>query len=187
MSEPAATGRDGGVGRVARDSAFGWLVDGLNGIGSLLIGAVMLLICADVLSRNLINQPIHGVSELVGLSIIAIVFLQLGSTLRHGRMSRAELFIDGFRLRHPRAGAFLQMLFDLAGVAVCAILFYATWPKFDQAWSNSEFIGIQGVFTAPTWPVRLIVLIGLGVTAIQYLLITARDARAVVSGGEAQP
>lgn len=175
MSDPAEPARD----RARPHSAFGWVVDGLNGAGSLLIGAVMLLICADVLSRNLANQPIHGVSELVGLSIIAIVFLQLGSTLRHDRMSRAELFIDGFRLRHPRSGALLQLLFDLAGVAVCAILFYATLPKFDQAWTNSEFIGVQGVFTAPTWPVRLIVLVGLAVTALQYLSIALRDARAV--------
>lgn len=185
MSEAVPPALDGASRRAVPNTAFGWLVDGLNGAGSLLIGAIMLLICADVLARNLVNQPIHGVSELVGLAIIAIVFLQLGSTLRHGRMSRAELFIDGFRLRHPRAGALLQLLFDLAGVAVCSILFYATWPKFDQAWSNSEFIGIQGVFTAPTWPVRLIVLIGLGVTAIQYLVIAVRDARSAVSGSEA--
>lgn len=181
MSESTAPARNDASRRVVPGSWFGWLVDGLNGIGSLLIGAVMLLICADVLARNLINRPIHGVSEMVGLSIIAIVFLQLGSTLRHDRMSRAELFIDGFRLRHARAGACLQLLFDLAGVLVCAILFYATWPKFDQAWSNSEFIGVQGVFTAPTWPVRLIVLVGLAVTAIQYLLIALRDARLAVS------
>lgn len=172
-----------GAGPGVADTLFGRLVDGLNGLGSLLIVAIMALICADVLMRDLANRPIHGVSEMVGLAIIAIVFLQLGSTLRHGRMSRAELFIDGFRERRPRAGGVLQALFDAAGLAVCAILFYATWPKFVQAWTNDEFIGIQGVFTAPTWPVRLLVLAGLAVTGVQYLLITLADLRAAFGAG----
>jgi TRAP-type C4-dicarboxylate transport system permease small subunit len=179
MSAESSAAPAGARERSAPDSLFGRLVDGLNGLGSLLIVAIMVLICADVLMRDLANAPIHGVSEMVGLSIIAIVFLQLGSTLRHGRMSRAELFIDVFRARRPRTGALLQLVFDLCGVAVCAVLFYATWPKLEQAWSNAEFIGVQGVFTAPTWPVRLIVLVGVAVTGLQYLLIAYRDARAV--------
>jgi len=159
-------------------SPFGMLVDGLNGLGSVLIFLVMILICSDVLARDLFNSPIHGVAEMVSLSIIAIVFLQLGSTLRHGRMSRAELFIDGFRERNPRAGGLLQCIFNVAGVVVCCVILWATWPKFSAAWTNNEFIGVQGQFTAPTWPVRLIVLIGGTVTAIQYLLLVWQDLRA---------
>jgi len=57
VQEPALT----------RDSLFGYAVDGLNGAGSLLIFAVMALMCADVLSRNLIDRPIDGVAELVAI------------------------------------------------------------------------------------------------------------------------
>jgi len=153
-----------------RASWFGVLVDGLNGLGSLVILAVMLLMCADVLSRDLFNRPIDGVAELVAISIVAIVFLQLASTLRHGRMSRADIFIDGFVARRPKPGHFLQMLFNLAGSAMLAAVFYATWPTFVRAWTDSEFIGVEGVFTAPVWPIKLIVLVGAGLTAIQYLI-----------------
>ncbi len=156
--------------RPGRDSPFGYLVDGLNGFGSILIFAVMALMVADVLMRDLFNAPIDGVAEMVAISIIAIVFLQLGSTLRHGRMSRADLFIDGFTLRHPRAGNAIHALFCLAGVFVCGVIFYATWPTFAKAWVENDFYGVQGVFTMPTWPVKLIVLVGCTVTAIQYLL-----------------
>jgi TRAP-type mannitol/chloroaromatic compound transport system permease small subunit len=182
VSYETATDLDSG-GLPRPSSAFGWLVDGLNGLGSVLIGAVMLLICADVLARDLFDQPIHGVSELVAMSIIAVVFLQLASTLRHGRMSRAELFIDDFKLKHLFAGHLLQSLFDLAGAAVLAIIVYATWPVLAASWSGNEFIGVQGVFTAPVWPVKLLVVIGATLTCLQYLVLArtslkrALDAR----------
>ena len=44
-------------------TTFGRLIDGLNAIGSVVIAAVMLLMCADVARRNLFNQPIDGVAE----------------------------------------------------------------------------------------------------------------------------
>lgn len=158
-------------------SPMGWIADGMNAAGSVLIMAVMLLICADVLARNFAGRPIHGVAETVAMSIVAIVFLQLASTLRAGRMSRAELFIDAFALRRPRAASFLQFLFDLAGVLVFAVIVQATWPIFERAWTGNEFIGVQGVFTAPTWPVKLIVLVGATLTGLQYLLLACASAR----------
>lgn len=170
MSYESNTDLEAAGERRGRDSAFGYLVDGMNGLGSVLIFAVMALMVADVLMRDLFNAPIDGVAEMVAISIIAIVFLQLASTLRHGRMSRADLFIDGFALRHPRAGNVVQALFSLAGVFVCGVVFYATWPRFAKAWADNEFYGVQGVFTMPVWPLQLIVLAGCAVTAIQYLL-----------------
>lgn len=158
-----------------RDSWFGYAVDGLNGAGSLLIFAVMALMCTDVLSRNLVNQPIEGVAELVAISIVAVVFLQLASTLRHGRVSRADLFIDGFVRRRPCAGHLLCAVFNLAGATMLTVVLYATLPTFILAWTEGEFIGVEGVFTAPIWPIKLIVLVGSAMTAVQYLLLAAHD------------
>ncbi|MFO1352190.1 MAG: TRAP transporter small permease subunit [Gammaproteobacteria bacterium] len=108
------------------------------------------------------------------MSIVAIVFLQLPSTLRHGRMARADIFIDGFVERRPRAGHGLQALFHGLGAILCGVIIHATWPVFAKAWGNEEFIGVEGVFTAPTWPLRLIVLIGAAFTALQYLALAAQ-------------
>jgi len=156
-------------------SPLGHLIDGLNAIGSVVIAAVMLLMCADVLMRNLLNHPIDGVAELVATSIIVIVFLQLPATLRHGRMSRADLFMDPFLQRRPAAGKRLRALFSLAGVFACGVIAYATWPMLVRAWSDSEFLGIEGVFTFPTWPMRAVVLLGASLAALQYLLLAWRD------------
>ena len=164
-----------------KQSWFGALVDGLNGLGSAIIIGIMTLVCADVAARGLFNHPIDGVAELVALAIIAVVFLQLASTLRHGRMTRADLFIDGFRKRHPVPGGILEALFSLAGIAVCAIIVWASWPKFMASWTGNEFIGIQGQFTAPTWPVRAIVILGAGLAAIQYALHVIEQLRLAAS------
>lgn len=163
-----------------RDSLFGYFVDGLNSTGSMLILVVMLLMCADILARNIFNSPIHGVAELVAISIVTIVFLQLASTLRHDRMSRADIFIDHFAARRKLSGNLLLALFNLAGTVMCSVVFYATLPVFLKAWSDNEYLGVEGVFTAPTWPVRFIVLIGAATAAIQYLLILVGNLRSAL-------
>ena len=161
----------------APDSAFGRLIDGLNAAGSVLIGAIMLLMCADVLLRDLANRPIDGVAELVATSIVIIVFLQLPATLRHGRMSRADLFIDPLIVRRPRAGKRLRALFSLAGVFACGVIAYATWKPLAQAWGGSEYLGVEGVFTFPIWPMRAVVLLGGALAAVQYLLLIIQDLK----------
>jgi TRAP-type mannitol/chloroaromatic compound transport system permease small subunit len=158
-------------------SLFGRLIDGLNAIGSLVIGAVMLLMCTDVLLRDLFNRPIDGVAELVATSIIVIVFLQLPATLRHGRMSRADLFIDPFVARRPVAGRRLRAFFSAAGVFACAVIAYASWPVFMRAWADKEFLGVEGGFTFPTWPMHGIVVLGSALAALQYALLVIQDLR----------
>ena len=166
----------------APTSLFGKLVDGLNAAGSVVIGAVMLLMCADVLMRNLFNQPLDGVAEMVAASIIIIVFLQLPSTLRHGRMSRADLFIDPFIQKRPAAGRRLRALFSLFGIFACGVIAYATWPLLTKAWIDSEFFGIEGVFTMPVWPMRAVVFVGAALAAVQYLLLVIQDLKPVLEG-----
>lgn len=177
MSYEANTNLDEGPPPSAPSSPFGHLVDGLNGAGSLVIAAVMLLMCADVFMRNAFNQPIDGVAEMVAASIIIIVFLQLPSTLRHGRMSRADLFLDPFLLSHPRTALRLRALFSMVGIFACGLIAYATWPIAVRSWTNSEFLGIEGVFTFPTWPMRFVVVLGAGLAALQYALLAWHDLR----------
>lgn len=156
-------------------SPFGLLIDGANAVGSVLIFFLMLLILWDVASRGIYNRPVHGVAELVGMSVIVVVFSQLASSARHGRMARAEIFIDAFRVNSPRVGALLQSLWNFAGLVVCLILAWSTWPKLVDAWTTSEFIGNLGLFTAPVWPMRFAVVVGAALTCLQYLVFLYRS------------
>lgn len=178
MSYEANTDLDDQPVPTAPRSPFGYLVDGLNGLGSLVIAAVTLLMCADVFMRNALNQPIDGVAEMVAVSIIIIVFLQLPSTLRHGRMSRADLFLDPFMTKRPRAGLRLRSLYSLLGIFATGVIAYATWPIAVRSWVNNEFLGIEGVFTFPTWPMRFVVVLGAALAAVQYALLAWHDIRA---------
>lgn len=169
-----------------RLSPLHYLIDGMNGIGSLLIFVMMLLICADVASRSLLSKPIYGVAEFVSLSIVAIVFLQLASTLRHNRMARADIFLDSFIGLCPRLGRLLRTLFSVGGLAACLIVLDATLPMFQNAWHENDYVGVQGLFTLPTWPVRLVVLVGAAATIIQYGLHVYDDVLACIAPAKSQ-
>jgi TRAP-type C4-dicarboxylate transport system permease small subunit len=167
-----------GVAADAREQTlFGRLVDSLNALGSLLVFAMMLLILADIARRTLVSQPVYGVSEMIAMSVIILVFVQLASTLRHGRMARAEIFIDPFRRKSPRLGGLLQATFDLAGAFVCGVIAWFTFPLLIDAYQSAEYLGTVGLFTAPVWPMRLAIFIGATLTGLQYLLNAAANLR----------
>ncbi|MCH8529573.1 MAG: TRAP transporter small permease [Saccharospirillum sp.] len=169
------------LGHGPGNSLFGYLVDGLNAVGSLLIFAIMALICADVFSRNVFNQPIAGVAEMVAASIVMIVFLQLASNLRHGRMAQADIFIHGFTVRFPRAGHSLVCLFYLVGAYMMYIVYKGTLPVLERAINRNQFFGVEGVFTFPVWPIRTIVVCCAVIALIQFLTLALDQAWKVVS------
>lgn len=142
---------------------------GLNVLGSALILVLMILFGIDVSGRVLFNAPVSGVPELVTLSIVAIVFLQIPAALRAGRMTRSEGFLSMLHTRAPGLARALETLFDLTGVAVLWIIVSTTWPIFTKAWETNEFIGALGDFTVPVWPVKLTLVIGGGTLILQFL------------------
>ena len=144
------------------------VTQGLNVLGSVLILLLMGLVGVDVAERNLFGAPVSGVPELVTLSIVAIVFLQIPAALRAGRMTRSDAFLKGLHRLHPGAGKALSSLFDLAGMAVVWVIVQTTWPMFTRAVERGEFVGAVGDFTAPVWPVKLTLIVGGGVLILQF-------------------
>jgi TRAP-type mannitol/chloroaromatic compound transport system permease small subunit len=149
----------------------------LNALGTLWIIGLMLLINADVLGRNLFNAPVRGVTELVALSIVGIVFLQLADTLHSGRFTRADVLLDRLKRRRPVAAALLQAVFHGVGALLMAVILWAAWSPLVESVRIREYVGAIGDFTAPVWPVRLIMLIGLGVTWLTFVLLAVADLK----------
>ena len=156
---------------------FERLTQALNAIGTLWIVALMLLINAAVLGRELFNTPVRGVTELVALSIVGIVFLQLADTLAVGRMTRADILLDRLKRTTPWLAAALQALFHLIGAALMAVILWASWEPLVESIRIQEYVGAVGDFTAPVWPVRMIMLIGMAVTLITFVLLAWLDLR----------
>lgn len=146
------------------------LTAGLNVIGTLLIVLIMLLVNADVIGRGLFNSPVSGVPELVSMSIVAIVFLQVAQTFAKGRLTRTEAILGFVANRAPKARIAMDLVFSVAAIALVWQILAASWPLFLKAWVRNTFEGTIGDFTAPIWPVKLIILIGCAALLVQLVL-----------------
>jgi TRAP-type C4-dicarboxylate transport system permease small subunit len=152
---------------------FSAFVAGLNSVGTVLIFALVVLINLDVISRYLFNSPIDGVTELVELSIVAIVFLQLGDAVRAGRLTRSDGLYSRLQERHPRFAHVLGAVFDISGAVFFVTIIFGGIPRFIDAWERDYFSGIRGIFIVPVWPARLILVIG-SITVVFVFLGLAR-------------
>ncbi len=170
------------AGRLRR--AFDRLCDGLNALGSLWIIALMALIAADVVGRTGFNAPVRGVTELLSLSIVGIVFVQLASTQREGRLTRADALLGRLRTSLPRLAALLDGVAHLAGAGLLFVLVWASLPYFTRAWERGEYVGALGDFTAPTWPIRLIIVVGSALAGTQFLLQALDGLRAALHSAD---
>jgi TRAP-type mannitol/chloroaromatic compound transport system permease small subunit len=155
----------------------------LNSIGSIWIFALMILIVADVVARSGFNQPINGVTDIASFSIIGIVFLQLGATVYTGRMTKGDVLLEILNRHSRRTGALLEALFLLVGAAMFALIVRAIWPTLTRALARNEYFGVEGVFTFPTWPVRMIIVVGAAAVVITYLLQAAKALHAGFARG----
>lgn len=164
--------REAGLAR-----AWRWVVEGFAAAGTVLIGILMLIVCADIVARNSAGASLPLVSEAGALLVVLLVALQLAANVRSRRLARTEIFILPFTQRFPRAGAILNAAFDLVGAAVLGIVAWATIRILEKDLASSEFIGIVGMATMPTWPFRLLILMGFAVAAIEFAVRCIAELR----------
>jgi TRAP-type mannitol/chloroaromatic compound transport system permease small subunit len=143
----------------------------MNSIGTAWVFVLLVIINLDIGGRALFNHPVRGVPEIVALSIVACVFLQIAHTLKVGRLTRSDIVLNWLQPRYPRWMHFLEGLYFLIGAGLMGILLRSSIPLFTKAWRIDEYVGAQGDFMAPVWPVKLIILIGCLAGAIQFLLM----------------
>ena len=164
------------------------ITTGLNVVGTLLIIGIMVLVNADVIGRGAFNLPISGVPEMVSMSIVAIVFLQVAQAFRMGRLTRTEALLGLLQKHHPKMRALAELIFCMGAIAIMVQLLTASWPLFVKSWVRNTFEGTIGDFTAPIWPVKLVILIGCVALLVQ---IAASGVSAMVQlfdlGDEEKP
>ena len=132
---------------------------------------------ADALGRNLFNHPIPGVVEFLGLSIVAIVFLQMANTLREGRHVSNDLLTQFVSASRPRLKAGIYAVFHADRRAADAADRVYVWPIFVSNYTGGYYRGTTGLVEIPIWPFMAAVLIGAAATAIQFLLLAVEDLR----------
>ena len=141
----------------------------LNVMGTLLIVLIMLLVNGDVLLRNLFNAPISGVPEIVSMSIVAIVFLQVAQSFQMERLTRTEMILKKMALYSKRLRAGIELLYNMAALFLIIVLIKYSWGLFIKAWVKGTFKGTIGDFTAPIWPIKLIIIVGCVALCLQFI------------------
>lgn len=152
-----------------RLGVFDRLVVGLNALGSVWILLLVLMVTSDAMSRSFFSRPIAGVTELIQVSIIGIVFLQLADAIRTRRLTRTDSFLTLLHAWRGRVAWALEGSFFLLGAVYMVLGLWGSVPLLAEAWERNSFLGNEGVFTVIVWPMKAIIVIGLVVSLIEFL------------------
>ena len=184
-----------------------------NTIGTMLIFALVAILNADVVARGILHDPINGVVELVIFSLALIVFLQLPDVVRSNRLTRSDGFlhlIHGFK---PKVACNISRIIDFIAGVFMVLIAWTVWPEFvesyetcsffvapefgppltgdffrdlSDAFGRCEYAGTPGIFTAPTWPVKLAIAFSVTLCAIIFLLKALLDTEQALLFGNHQ-
>ena len=166
-------------------SYFRRVTQALNIAGTILILIMALAVNADIVGRDVFNHPIPGVLEFIGLSIVAVVFLQMANTLQEGRQVSNDIFIHAFGASRPRLTAGLYGLFELVGALLMAIIVVYVWPIAVENYQGNYYAGTAGVIEIQIWPFMAVIVIGAATTALQFLVHARRSLAIAVGSGPA--
>jgi TRAP-type mannitol/chloroaromatic compound transport system permease small subunit len=150
-------------------TVFGALIVGMNALGSVWILLLILLVTSDAIGRSFFAHPIAGVTEVIQISIVGIVFSQLADAIRNGKLTRADTLLNWMRFSRPRGAHRLEALFLLLGAVYMGLAVWGSLPLLVEAIERKSYLGNEGVFTVVVWPVKAIIVLGLSVCLIEFV------------------
>lgn len=139
-----------------------------NVIGTLVVLALVAVVNYDVVARGVFNLPFMGAVEVVQFSMVLIVFLQLPDVIRVNRLTRSDGFLVIAGRRFPRFACRLQQVIDLIAGIFMLLIAIAIWPEFTEAWETQDYFGVPGVFTAPWWPIKLVIFLSAALCGVMF-------------------
>lgn len=154
-----------GLSRIANGIAIA-----ANIAGTLVVLALVLVVNFDIFARNLFDAPFMGAVEVVQFSIVLIVFLQLPDVVRVERLTASDGFQIVIGKHFPRFTAALRGAINLLSAVFMALVTVAIFPQFTEMWHTGHYFGVPGVFTAPWWPIKLVILLSAGLCTILFVL-----------------
>jgi TRAP-type C4-dicarboxylate transport system permease small subunit len=128
-----------------------------NAVGTFVVLGLVLIVNYDVFGRNVLGQPFMGAVEVVQFSMILIVFLQLPDVVRVGRLTRSDGFLVVMGGRFPGVARALRRVINAISAIFMVLIAVAIWPEFLKMLASRDYFGVPGVFTAPWWPVKLVI------------------------------
>jgi tripartite ATP-independent transporter DctM subunit len=153
---------------------YSFIPTALSYIASFSILFMMLMVCADIFMRFLFNAPIGGVAEVIANLIVTAVFLQFGSTIRDGRLIRADFIMGFWETNRPALARVAELFFFSVGALVLLVMLAWLWRDFLYAYQSSEFTGAPGAYVIQLWPFKLGTVIGCAIAIFECLILVLR-------------
>lgn len=139
-----------------------------NAVGTLVVLGLVLTVDMDVIARGVFNAPFSGSFEVVQFSMVLIVFLQLPDVIRINRLTRSEGILANLAIRYPSVARTIARLIDAVSCVAMAAIAYAIFPEFLETWETEQYFGTPGIFTAPVWPLKLVITFSAVVSAMIF-------------------
>lgn len=131
----------------------------INAVGTLVVLGLVLVVNFDVVARGVFNTPFRGTVEVVQFSMVLIVFLQLPDVVRAGKLTRSNGLLLVLGQSRPLLSSMIGRGIDLISAWLMVLVAVTMWPEFVDAWNTNYFFGTPGIFTAPWWPVKLVIVL----------------------------
>jgi len=151
-----------------------------NAIGTLVVLALVAVVNYDAIARGLFNKPFMGAVEVVQFSMVLIVFLQLPDVVRVNRLTRSDGFLTVLGSRWPGLSRRIGQVIDSISCVFMLLVAITIWPEFVEMYETQDFFGVPGVFTAPWWPIKLVIFLS---ASLCFLLFAFK----VIIGKEPTP
>ena len=146
------------------------LAKGANIAGTLVVLALVGVVNFDVIARGAFNAPFLGAVEVVQFSMILIVFFFFFYVVRVNRLTRSDGFLVFLNDRAPRLTLVLTRLIEIVSSVFMTLIAIAIWPEFTEMWQTRDYFGVPGVFTAPWWPIKLVIFLSAALCALIFVL-----------------
>ena len=130
------------------------------------------------LPQRVVVENRTGAGVVVGSDVVAKAPKD-GNTLLYSTIAHSVL-----RALFPRLP--FDPVADFQPVALMGVILWAAWEPLVESIRIQEYVGALGDFTAPVWPVRLIMLVGMVATLITFVLLTWLDLRRMARLREAR-
>ena len=152
----------------AFERSYGRLLEVFAALACALILGMTLMICADVLLRNVRVFPIAGLewaNEISEAMLLLITLLTAPWLLRRGQHIRVDILL---RAVPPRAGWLMEWAVDVLGLACCALIaWYSARAAFASFKAGS--VSIKTLVT-PEWWLLIALPIAFTALTIEMLL-----------------
>jgi hypothetical protein len=102
--------------------------------------------------------------------MVLIVFLQLPDVVRVNRLTRSDGFLTLIRHSRPLLARRISQAIDCISCLFMLMIAIAIWPEFVDMLETRDYFGVPGVFTAPWWPVKLVIFASAALCSLLFAL-----------------